>query len=221
MNNIITNKNCLVVTTTLSNNKISQLRKSNLINNFDKYMLNIHFIEGIEYKKWKAKEQFNSTLKMLETFQEDNYEYGIICQDDFYPINNFLSELNKTIELLPIDWECLHLCPGFLWGRKFRDKSKIGHLNPEYNINMLEYDKSERFFINCNAGRYKKLRGWLGGPVAMIINKNSITKFINNYKKKVDHDDRCLVRILNNKTFICREPQLGYEEECGGTSNNN
>ena len=35
------------------------------------------------------------------------------------------------------------------------------------------------------------------------------------------HDDRTLVNILNNNTFICRNPQLGYEEECGGTSINN
>ena len=26
------------------------------------------------------------------------------------------------------------------------------------------------------------------------------------------NDDRTLVKILDNKTFICRNPQLGYEE---------
>ena len=55
---------------------------------------------------------------------------------------------------------------------------------------------------------------WLGGPVAFIIKHTCIKQFINKYKQNYDHDDRSLVRILNNNTFICRNPQLGYEEEC-------
>ena len=218
--NTINKNNCEVITTTLSN-KVSKLRKENIINNFIKYNLNINFIEGIKYKTWGKIEQYESTLNMLIRFEKSNYEYGIICQDDFFPIDNFLQELNNTIQLLPENWECLHLSPGFLWGRKFRDKLKIGNLNPEFNINIMESHSSGRFFINCKAEEYYKKNMWLGGPIAMLINKQSINKIIKTYKENFDHDDRTLVRILNNNTFICRQPQLGYEEECGKTSNPN
>ena len=214
--NNINKTNCEVITTTLSN-KLSELRKENIINNLEKkYEFNINFIEGIKYDNWGKNEQYESTLNMLMRFEKSNYEYGIICQDDFYPIDNFLHELNKTIELLPDNWECLHLCPGFLWGRKIRDKSKIGQYYPEYNMNktIFNYHESERFFINCDPNTYYNHNMWLGGPVAFIIKHTCITQFINKYKQNFDHDDRSLVRILNNNTFICRNPQLGYEEEC-------
>ena len=213
--------NCEIITTTLSNNKISELRKENIINNFQKkYEFNINFIEGVKYDNWGKNEQFQTTLKMLKTFEKSNYKYGIICQDDFFPIDNFLQELNTTIELLPDTWECLHLCPGFLWGRQFRDKSKIGQYCPEYNMDKttFNYHKSGRFFIDCNPKEYYDHNLWLGGPVAFIIKHACITQFIHKYKQNFDHDDRTLVNMLNNNTFICRNPQLGYEEECGGTT---
>ena len=216
--NTVNKNNCEVITTTLSN-KVSKLRKENIINNFTKYEFNINFIEGIKYDNWGKNEQYESTLNMLIRFEKSNYEYGIICQDDFFPIDNFLQELNNTIQLLPKNWECLHLSPGFLWGRKYRDKLKIGDLNPEFNINIMESHGSGRFFINCKAEEYYKKNMWLGGPIAILINKQSINKIIKTYKENFDHDDRTLVRILNNNTFICRQPQLGYEEECGKTSN--
>ena len=36
----------------------------------------------------------------LNLFKKTTFDYAIICDDDFNPIDNFL-ELNKTIELLP------------------------------------------------------------------------------------------------------------------------
>ena len=83
----------------------------------------------------------------------------------------------------------------------------------------FNYHKSGRFFIDCNPKEYYNHNLWLGGPVAFIIKHACITQFIHKYKQNFDHDDRTLVNILNNNTFICRNPQLGYEEECGGTSN--
>ena len=219
---LINDKNCEIITTYLANNnQISELRKQNIINNFkNRYNFNIDFVEGIKYKRWEKTEQFESTLNLLERFEKSNYTYGIICQDDFFPINNFLSELNRTVALLPDTWECLHLCPGFLWGRKFRDKSKIGQLNPEYYMdkNKFDYHTSGRFFINCDPKTYYEHSMWVGGPVAFIIKHTAINKFIKDYKQNFDNDDRALVRIFNINTFICRNPQLGYEEECGGTS---
>ena len=217
----INNNNCQLITTTLSNNRISELRKKNISDNLEiNCGFDVIFIEGISTGSWGKVEQYVSTLNMLEHFKKSTYEYGIICQDDFFPINNFLQELNKTVELLPNDWECLHLCPGFLWGRKFRNRSKIGHLNPEYYMekSIFDYHASGRFFINCNAQHYYDHNMWLGGPVAFIVKKIHVSNIIKKYKENFDHDDRSLVKILDDNTFICREPQLGYEEECGGTS---
>ena len=216
---MINTDNCEIITTTLSRNELSKRRKVNLINNFvKKYKFNIHFIEGIVYKIWGKKEQFESTLNMLEAFEKSNYQYGIICQDDYFPIDNFLQELNKTIKLLPVSWECLHLCPGFLWGRRWRDKSKIGKLNPVFHLdkNIFKFHKSDRFFIDCDPKEYGRREAIVGGPVAFIIKHSCISQFIKRYKANFDHDDRTLVKIFNKNTFLCREPQLGYEECCGG-----
>lgn len=221
---IIDSKNCEVITTTLYDNNISLLRRNNLIKNFKKYNLKLNLIKGEKYDKWDERAQFISTLNMLVKFRESEYDYAIICQDDFFPIDNFIVELNKTVELLPSNWECLHLCPGYLWGREFRDMSKIGKMNPELkfsaNKNHFNYDKSGRFFIDCDRYLNYHLHLWLGGPVAFLLKKRALGKFAIDYINNYDSDDRSLVRILNKNIFICREPQLGYEEECGGTSNN-
>lgn len=228
MSSVINNKNCELFVTSLSYNKTSALRQRNIVNALKKDELQINFIEGIVYKRWSKENSFNLLLKLLKEFEKSDVEYGLICQDDFYPIDNFLSELNKTVELLPEDWECLHLCPGAFWGRRYRDKKKIGQFNPETHIkkyiehgpNKFEVHESNRFFINCKPNIYRQNRVWLGGPIAMLINKKYIAKFIDNYtdKKNFDHEDRILVNILNDRSFICKQPQLGYEEPCSGTT---
>ena len=228
MSSIINNKNCELFVTSLYYNKTSALRQRNIVNTVKKDKLQINFIEGIVFKRWSKENSFNLLLNLLKEFEKSEVEYGLICQDDFYPIDNFLSELNKTVELLPEDWECLHLCPGAFWGRRYRDKKIIGHFNPETHIkkyiehgaNKFEVHESNRFFINCKPNIYRQNRVWLGGPIAMLINKKYIEKFIGNYtdKKFFDHEDRILVNILNDRTFICKQPQLGYEEPCNGTT---
>jgi hypothetical protein len=210
----INKNNLVIITTTLPNNKISAKRKKTLINNFNKYNIPILFNPGKILKKpYKS-----IPIDRLKTFKETKCEYGIICDDDFVPINNFIEELNKTLELIPDNWECLHLCPGYLWGRKFRDNSKIGKLNPEYDMENIEYHTSGRFYINCNGVDYYERSFWLGGPEATLINKNSVDIFLNNYIN-VDalQSDIIFTKMLNNRSFVCREPQLGYENECGGS----
>lgn len=231
MSNIINNKNCELFVTKLSYNKISAMRQKNIVNTLKTDELKINFIEGIVFKRWSKWNSFNLLFKLLKEFEQSDVEYGIICQDDFYPIDNFLSELNKTVELLPEDWECLHLCPGFCWSRLHRkrtnigynkDKTKIGLFNPTRPKDIIdfEYHESNRFFINCNPEEWYKARIWLGGPVAMLLNKRTIKCFIEKYtdRKNFDNEDRILVRILNDKSFVCKQPQLGYEEECNGNS---
>jgi|688.fasta_scaffold407598_3 hypothetical protein len=214
---MINSNNLIIITTSLPNNEISMKRKNNLINKFSNFK--IIFNEGIIDKTRK----FYQTLKnALETFKNTNSEFAIICDDDFSPIDNFLDELNKTVQLLPSNWRCLHLCPGYLWGRKFRDKTKIGSLNAEYNMDKIPFHESGRFYKSCDSNKYFRNKFWLGGPIAFLVNKNSINSLLNDYvaqyQKNKFNNDVILTKILNNDDFICREPILGFEEEQGGAS---
>lgn len=220
----INSSNTVVVTTSLYDSEIAKKRINNMISNFNKYDIPIIITKGIrpEQKKDFLDAMFQITIKRFENFKQTNKEFGIICDDDFYPIDNFLEELNKTTELLPDNWRTLHLCPGFLWGRAQRNMEKIGQLNPENNIDDLQYDSTGRFFININNIQYFQKKIWLGGPIAILVNKNNIEKlikdFTTNFYWNKQANDVILTRILSSYDYICRNPMLGYECEEGGST---
>ena len=174
---MITKDNIIAISTTVSGNKICDKRRMTIKKCLDKYGIKLLLNEGIT-KRDKIYRCFINNLTRLVQFKRSGYDYGLICDDDFYPVKNFMNELNVTVALLPDDWNCLHLCPGFLWGRRFRDKSKIGHLNPEISLERLEYHDSGRFFHNCDNATYYSVKGWLGGPEAFIIRKHNIDRFM-------------------------------------------
>jgi hypothetical protein len=220
---MIHNNNTILITTTIPRNIISETRRNNIVNNFSKWNIPILFNHGIIDKTVPSHTIMFTIIKnALESFKKYNSEYAIICDDDFFPIENFLEELNKTIELLPNNWRCLHLCPGYLWGRWFRDKTKISMLNPEYNMENISFDKSGRFYINCDNNLYFSKKFWLGGPIAMLVNKTNIESLLNDfilqYNKQKNNNDVILTQILNNNDYICRQPMLGYENEEGGST---
>ena len=218
------NENLIIITTTLSNNEVSEKRRTNLINNFSKYNLSVILNHGIQRTSNLDNKEimYKIIVNAFETFKKCNYEYAIICDDDFYPIDNFLNELNNTVSLLPKNWQSLHLCPGYLWGRQFRDMTKLGKINPEYNMENISFDISDRFYNNCNPKKYYNCNFWLGGPIAMLVNKNSINNilenFKNTYKMYRQPNDVILTLILDENSFICKNPQLGYENEEGGST---
>ena len=219
---MLNDKNTIVITTTLPNNLTSEKRKNNLLNNFGKWNIQVLFNEGIIDKTVPNHNvMFNIIKNAFETFRKSNYDYGIICDDDYFPIDNFLEEVNKTLSLLRPNWRCLHLCPGYLWGRKFRDKSQIGRLNPEYNMNNIPYHHTGRFYLNCIGQIYLKKNFFLGGPIAMVINRNNFESLLNDFVSQYDRfkfpNDVILSKILTMNDYICREPQLGFEEEEGGS----
>ena len=63
---------------------------------------------------------------------------------------------------------------------------------------------------------------WLGGPISMLINKENIDSLIDDYVKYWKYskkpNDVILLNILNNNDYVSRQPQLGYENEEGGTT---
>jgi len=146
------------------------------------------------------------------------YDYAIICDDDFEPVDNFMEELKATLNILPENWRCLHLCPGYLWGRKFRDKSKVGKPNPEFPLKDIPMDSSGRVYL-IDKIKYTNKRMWLGGPVAVLVNKNAnslLADFINE-SKNPRPADVILTRISNENDYVCTTP-LGYENEQGGST---
>jgi hypothetical protein len=222
---MLNSKNTIVISTTIPKNITSEARRNNLINNFSKWNIPVLLNRGIiDNTLPNHNIMFNIIKNAFEIYKKSNYEYGIICDDDFFPINDFLQNLNNTVSLLPDNWRSLHLCPGYLWGRRFRNKDKIGFLNAEYNMTGIPYHDSGRFYLNCIGDIYFKKYFFLGGPIAIVINKNNFESLLNDYVYQYEKsnlpNDVILTQILTTDDYICREPQLGYEEEEGGTTFN-
>jgi len=219
---MLNKNNTIVITTTIPDNKISETRRNNLVNNFSKFNIPLIFNDYIKKNKTMHQISYEMIVNNLNLFKKTTFDYAIICDDDFNPINNLLEELNKTIDLLPNNWRCIHLCPGYLWGRIYRDYTKIGHLNPEYNMDGIPYHASGRFYMNCDKNIYVNKHFWLGGPISFVIDKKYVDSllndFINKYNINNHNNDVILTQILNENDFICREPLLGFENEQGGTT---
>lgn len=209
----------ICITTTISKNEISIKRRNNIVKKFSTFNIPVILNHGLV--KQSVNHDVSSAIitNSLNIFMKTTYKYAIICDDDFDPIDTFLEDLKKTIDLLPSDWRCLHLCPGYLWGRKYRDKSKIGHLNPEYPMKDIPFDPSGRFYF-ANKHVYTRRKFWVGGPVAFVVNNASslLTDFTNKYKECPRAADVLLTQILNEHDYICREPLLGHEDEQGGST---
>ena len=73
------------------------------------------------------------------------------------------------------------MCPGYLWGRYFRDDSKISHLNPEHNMSCVPFDESGRFYKNCDRIMYTYRCFWLGGPIAVLVNKTHVKTLLKDF----------------------------------------
>ena len=220
---VFSSNNLVIISMKLVDNETSVKRINNLRKHINKYDLPIIVIDKYKSKidnmDMKNRYSNENVLDLINTFKETQYEYAIITEDDFEPVPNFLNELNKTVNLLPSNWRCLHLCPGYLWGRKFRDKNKIGKLNAENSIDDLKYHKSKRYFIPDN-NTWNKKNIWLGGPTCVLVNKSTINNLLNEYTEYNNQhmNDACDViftSILNENDYVAMFPQLGYENEQG------
>jgi hypothetical protein len=214
--------NTVIITTTLPDNIISGKRINNIIDNFSKYNIPIIINDYIKKNKSSAEISCEMIINNTHFFKKMNTEYAILCDNDFFPAANFLEELNKTVALLPANWRALHLSPGYLWGRRMRDATKIGHLNPEYTMDGIPYHESGRFYLNCDNRLYASKHFWLGGPIAILLNRTNVDQFLNHFLLQYTHtklnNDVILTLILTPNDYICREPMLGYEKEEGGTT---
>ena len=217
---LVNSNNLCIITTTIPNDNISEKRINNIINSFSKY--NIPIIVNDYQRKEKSINQISCEMIInnIELFKKMNIDYVILCDNDFNPIDNFLEELNITIELLPKNWRCLHLCPGYL--HKRGSINETGKLNTGYNMFGIDYNESGRFYVNCDSDLYSKKYFWLGGPVSVLLNKKNLDDFYNDFLHTYNRNDLpndvIFTRILKNNDYICREPLLGFENDCGRTT---
>jgi len=229
---MIHNQNLVLLTTSIPGNEVSEKRISNLLQQMSPYNIPIIFTDYVK-KSGKTSSEISCemVLESLAMFQKINVPYAIVCDNDFCPTADFLSELNKTVELLPADWRSLHLCPGFLWGRWYRnhcpEKVKSAGapatFNPEFPMDSVDYHESGRFYTNCNPTLFFNRRYWLGGPVAVLINKSHLESFTSDFLQQyimnsTENNDVIFTRMLTENDFVCRDPPLGCEDEQGGTT---
>ena len=161
-------------------------------------------------------------LAMIAFFKKTGFEYAIICDNDFFPIDNFMNNLQATVDALPTGWRTLHLCPGFLWGRNGKIPCKPGELKPSWPIDALAVDPCGRFFVVEDREVYIQKEFWLGGPMAFLVNKQTIDSLLADFKESFAQEptlnDVILTKILTSDDYICRLPLLGYEAEEGGAT---
>jgi len=225
------NKDNTVIIYSNLDDKISVKRHNNIVNNKAIKSITKIRLRGITEGSVTQRQQ-KHIYNLLNHFKSkhnkytnrhNNYDFGIIIDDDFEPHENFLTELNITINLLPRGWRTLHLCPGFLWGRGVPKPAGYvtGMLQPTFDISNLPCHPSNRFFTDIHTELWKSKKAWLGGPIAFVINKNSIKSYIKDYqngclKYSGSNNDIILFRIANELDFICKDPLLGYESPQGG-----
>ena len=211
----------LILITTTIPSAISDRRISNLVQNFNKYKIPLLIHHGNQNKE-KIEILYENMLAMIDLFKRTDYEFGIICDNDFFPIDNFVNNLQATIDALPAGWRTLHLCPGFLWGRNGQIPCTPGELKPSWPIDALAIDPCGRFFVVEDRETYVRKEFWLGGPMAFLVNKQTIDSLLADFKESFAQEptlnDVILTKILTSDDYICRLPLLGYEAEEGGAT---
>ena len=232
---IINKNNIIIIGFTIYKDPISIKRVHNLKKRIEEDKIPLYIFHNVK-TRYNLENRLSciistNIIKTILMFHKTNFDYCIICENDFYPTNNFLNKLNETVKLLPNNWRSLHLCPGFLWGRgKYNysnnknKKINIDKPDPEINLKNFSIDKSNRFIYNLNPKLLLNNNAWLGGPIAILLNKKNhshihfLKQYIYLFNKKNDPGDVILSKMITNKDFICYNPQLGKEEECGGTT---
>ena len=210
--------------TTLYDNLVSEKRRNNLTAMCDKQNIKYEMIEGPR-RLSRDYMMYVHIRNLLVKFRDSNeYEYGIICDDDTSIHTDLFVEANKTIDVLPNNWRALHMGPGWLWGRKFgiTDDTKNGLMNPEGSLEGLDLDVSKRFFKNIHHKIWIHKRIWLGGSIAFILRHQEAANFIIDYDNTWNRlqfpNDRLFLNMQCEHDYICAYPLLCYEDSQGGTT---
>ena len=121
----------------------------------------------------RSREIARNTIKALKTCYTSHFKLCIIMEDDAKLHPNFIDEVSETWNSLPKSATLLHMCPGFAWGRKFRNETMHFHVNPEKNV---EYPKVLSRYWNdwpCKHGFCAT-----GSPVAFMVESRHVPLLI-------------------------------------------
>jgi hypothetical protein len=152
----------------------------------------LHLMPGVTDGP-KHVRQYQHLRRLIAAVRQhrDTVDLAIVADDDFEPCPNFVTELMRSVNVLPATWRVLHLCPGFLWGRSnvlsrlVRPLALSMHLArwdswlaPEWSFSKLEstemrLDPTGRVVTNfADLSRARQSHGTrlaLGGPIAFAI----------------------------------------------------
>ena len=223
----VSGENTVVVTTTMAHSEIAERRRKMMVDTMAPFGIPVFFQQGV-MGNYYLDVQYRVMKRRMEAFEKmSGFKYGILCDDDFHCHSRFLDELNRTVSLLPPDWRCIHLCPGCLWGRsEFRKEGKWGEfregeMNPEGNLDGLAVGGSGRYFMHCGSGYWNSKYLWLGGPIAVLVRRDTVRELLEEYTRLYEREhnpnDVILTNILSHRDYVCRIPQMGFEDELGGS----
>lgn len=143
-------------------------------------------------------------------------QFVLISQDDVHFHRQFIAELTCTLAELPASWRSLHLCPGYLWGKKHAlfPYPEAGGMRPEGPVPQSNYS---RIFPRIPPSIA------LGGPLAFVIRCSRVQDMVtaikdNLLRSNLRHpDDVTLQRISAKDDYVARNPQLCVEWAQGGS----
>ena len=206
---------------------ISKRRFENMLRQEKQFTphLRLHTIPQIAFKDKKGaacKELLKLKLKQGLELTRNPKSLVLITQDDVHFCNNFITELETSLQELPADWRILHLCAGYLWNRKKNKPDFDKHLpasilpNPEGPIPNEKIVKGSRFVRPF-------VPAWPGGPVAFLVRRESIEEVLHDIQTRSDEeaDDESLTMIAGEKDYMQYSPLLCYEREQGGPTHLN
>ncbi len=88
-------------------------------------------------------------------------------------------------------------------------------------MTTLPYHATGRFYDRMKADDWVSRRLWAGGPIAFLVRASTAPRLLARYQKHLaerrEANDIILSRMLDGRSFVCREPQLGYEHACGSS----
>jgi len=167
---------------------------------------------------------FELLTRKLRLLLSTDFEVGVVCQDDTHFHDDLLTELGATLAALPAGWRCLHMCPGFLWGRKRRSSTEAGALDPERSVAALKRSPCGRFFHSIQDPVYKRVGVWPGGPVCFAVRRSRAAELLADLEAawvaagRRQHAEVLLLRVAGPDDFMAAAPQLCLELEQGGST---
>lgn len=226
-------------------------RTENIMTELEHMRIPALFVEGVKVRpntnyRERLKDTRQTYMKGLDACAESEAAYCMLFEDDAAFVPGFKSELTKTIEGLPADWEILHLCPQFLWGRSWdpTQPKRFFHMNPlPYDQHCLDQQfpslpADARHFPEWplrihdrphleNRDQYDRSkpcedRGWPGGPVAFVVAQKRVERLLARLERqqgpKENGVDDTLARAdtITKHDFLAREPQLCRERKWHG-----